>query len=482
MPLPEIGQTISEQEFNIFPTVGETITEEQFNALPDSVSQQPKGGFLQRLRLSFGGKKAQEERATIEQAQGVAGRFDVGDIADVAGKALPFTGSVIGGVLGTGAGGVGAVPGAALGASGGEAIRRFTGKLIGAPSDTAGEDIKEIAKEGAYTYAGGKVLQGAGRLAAKTGVFNKLPERIYSTFFKTTSDDLANLAKTGAIQNLQQTNPDLFQQLVKEGIVKTGKTGAVEINPTLAQEALARGFGGKGTGRSLENMARYSVEKQLELELQARHLARSINTPTKLENAKGYLNMLRDVSDAFKREGYGFLSKTAKEADDLAKIIQKGNNKISVEDKLKLRRLIDSMRNTSSFKDSPTLSQKQAVFKVGADKLRKELAEVPGMKDIMNEYRFNIEAADSLVREAARRGNNRIFGLFDAVVGGTSIGAFGVPGVGLLATARTIQTPAVLTAIARGLKGVPQLTKKALPYLAEPTGQGIKRLFRTTSP
>ena len=229
-------------------------------------------------------------------------------------------------------------------------------------------------------------------------------------------------------------------------------------------------------------MAQYSIQKQFELESQARQLARSIKTPTKLDNAKGYLNMLRDVSNSFKKEGYGFLSRTAKEADDLAKIIQKGNGKISVENKLKLRRLIDSMRNTSSFKESPTLSQKQAVFKVGADKLRRELAEVPGMKDIMNEYRFNIEAADSLVKEAARRGNNRIFGLFDAVVGGTSIGAFGVPGVGLLATARTIQTPAVLTAIARGLKGIPRFARKSLPYLAEPAGQGIKRLFRTTSP
>ena len=475
MVLPQVGQTISADEFNKLPAVGETISADQFNAL--GAQEQPqKTGFLQRLKLSFGGKKAEEQIKTIEEQQGTAGRFDIGDIADIAGKALPAAGAVLGGVAGAGAVGVGAIPGSALGAAGGEAVRRLFGRAISAPTDTAGQDIKEIAKEGAYTYAGGKALTLAAKVPgvkqAISYATTKLPERLYSTFFKTTADDLSNLARTGVIKNLQNTNPELYGKLVSEGIVRVGKTGAVEINPTLAQEALERGMGG-----SLEKMAGYSIQKQMELELAARQVAKNVAKPIKLENAKGFLGMLGDVSKAFKKEGYGFLSKSAQEADTLANVIKKGNGNVTAENMLKLRRLLDSLRNTSSFRGSPTMSPKQAIFKEGADMLRKRLAEIPGMKGVMNEYRFNIEAADSLITEAARRGNNKIFGLFDAVVGGSSIGALGVPGIGVYATVRTVQTPTVLTAIARGLAGVPGIAKKTLPFITRPAGQAVRKLF-----
>lgn len=424
--------------------------------------------FMRRLALSFGGKEANEERQRIETSKGVAGKFDIGDIADIAGGAIPLAASIAGGIFGN-------VGGAALGAAGGEAARRGIGKALGVNKESLSKNIEAVAKEGAYTYVGGKILSGAGKLIAKTGAFKALPERLYSTFFKTTADDLSNLARTGAIQNLQSTDPELFGKLVKEGIVRTGKAGTVEINPTLAQEALVRGLGSKGG--SLEKMAEYSIQKQMELELAARAAARNAPKLVTLENAKGYVNMLKDVSGAFKKEGYGFLSNSAKEADSLAKVITKSNGKVPAETALKLRRLIDGLRNTSSFRSSPILSPKQAIFKEGADSLRRKIAEVPGMKEIMNEYRFNIEAADTLVSEAAKRGNTRILSLFDAVVGGSSIGAVGPAGLGIWAGLRTIQTPAILTAIARGLYKLPELGAKTLPYITEPTGKVIRKII-----
>lgn len=435
-------------------------------------------GFMHRLALSFGGKAADEERARIEQQTGTAGKFDVGDIADVAGHAIPLAASIAGGIFGN-------VGGAALGAAGGEAARRGIGKLIGTNEDTFGENAADVLKEGAYTYAGGKVLSGAGKLIAKSGITKALPERLYSTFFKTTSDDLTKLAKTSAISDLQTQNPEMFENLVKEGLVRVGKSGTVELNPTLAQEALERGLGrstqivgGKviKTGGSLEKMADYTLKKQLELELAARTTARTAKDLVPISNTKGYIGMLKDLSSTYKTEGYGFLKEASKEANDFVKILTKSKGKLKAETALDLRRLLDGFRNSSSFRMSPTLGTKQAVFKEGANSLRRKIAEVPGMRDIMNEYRFNIEAAENLLTEAARRGNTKIFGLFDAFVGGSSIGAMGPAGLSVWAGLRTIQTPAVLTAIARSLYKLPELGAKALPYIAKPAGDVIKNI------
>lgn len=206
MALPKVGETISEQEFNALPAVGETISESQFNALPDFSapeipSKESTAGFGRRLKLSFGGKEAQEERKRIEEAQGVAGKFDVGDIADVAGKTLPFITSTIGGILGAGAGGVGAVPGAAIGASAGEAVRRGVGRAIGAPTDTIGKDVAEVAKEGIYTYAGGKILSKVGSYIA-----SRLPK-----FLGLATGENPNLIKVAL------ENPKVADLGIKEG-------------------------------------------------------------------------------------------------------------------------------------------------------------------------------------------------------------------------------------------------------------------------
>ena len=93
------------------------------------------------------------------------------------------------------------------------------------------------------------------------------------------------------------------------------------------------------------------------------------------------------------------------------------------------------------FRSNPTLSTRQEVFKKGADALRKQLAGIPAFKNIMNEYRFNIEAAESLLEAARKAGNQRIFTLFDAVVGGTSI----LLGVGATATGVTAAIGALTT-------------------------------------
>lgn len=326
----------------------------------------------------------------------------------------------------------------------------------------------------------------------------KIPERFFSTFFKTSADDLTQKLRTTSLQKIQQENPQLLNALKKRGIVKIAN-GKIEVNPTLAHEALAHGFGTKKTGYSLEKMAEYSLAKQYELENAARTLVGetskigktgTVNTTSKLTPDKfwinlgnkkdAYINLLKDINAEFSKQGYGgkgFLQGETQSVGRLLNVLKKTKgNKIPPDTALELRRLIDNLRNTSSFRLNTNLTSKQQSFKEAANYLRGKLAEIPELKNIMNEYRFYINAVDDLIAEAARRGNTRIISLFDAVVGGSSIGA-GLPGagLGLLAAARTIQTPAVLTFLGQQLSKLPRF----LPAAQRSAGPIISDITRS---
>ena len=465
---------------------GEILDQAQFDALssggsPATVTPKATGSnFTQRLKLGFGGEKSRAEGRRIEEEAGLRGSFDVGDIADVAGASLPLIGGVLGGIgaspTALASGPVGPTAGAAIGTAAGESLRRGIGSALGVrDEETKGGEIggivKDVAKSGVYTYLAGKTLETIAKIPpvkkALEVVTQKIPERLYSTFFKTSSDDLSKQIRTGAMAKLQAENPELFANYVKQGIVRPGPSGVVEINPTLARQALDKAFGSGKTGRSLEKMAEYSYLKQFEMESAARNIVK--NTGAKVNiggDKKGYLKLLDDSLKTFKKEGYGFLSREAGEAKLLHKELSAvKSSKIPADLALRIRRTLDTFRSASSFRQSTTLGPKQAIFKTAADKLRGRLAnEVPGLKETMKEYKFYIDTADNLVAEAAKKGNTRIFSLFDAIVGGSSLSG-DVPGtgLGLLAGLRTIQTPAILTFIARTLNQAPEVVSKIAP-------------------
>lgn len=468
------------------------LTDEQFNAIPGETKvsvptitpkiEEGGGGFLERAKLSFGGEKSAERIKQIEEEQGTRGKFDIGDIADVLGDLIPIAAGVGGGFFG------GGLPGAVIGTTGGEAAKIAIGKALGVREEIPlGKEAVEVGKTAAYTYLGGKALPYVAKLPGVKQAINmmteKLPERLFSTFFKTTADDLEQQVRTGALKAMQKETPEVFDNMVKQGIIRIGKRG-IEINPTLARQALERDFGTGKTGRSLEKMAEHSFKKQFEMELKARQLVKGFTDKIDLGKYKvAAEKMINDTYNTFKKEGYGIVPDIANEAKTLSKELAKvKSNKISAELALRTRRMIDSLRNLSSFRTDPKLTSKQAFFKDTADKVRGMLADnVPALRETMKEYKFYIDAADDLIGEAARRGNQRIFNLFDAFVGGSSIGA-GVPftGIGLLAALRTIQTPAVMSAIARGLYKSPELASKYLiPLLA--TYFGVNKPFEQTN-
>lgn len=170
--------------------------------------------FTQRLKLSFGDEKGKEDYLkklgytvsksskgeTLISKEGKTYRvdekgFSVSDIADVAGGALPFLGSIIG----TGAGvvgglGVGSIPGAiaggGVGAGVGETLKESIGKALGTREKVS---PISIAKETAAGAAGALLAGQGGRVL--TATVPKLAERLgIQTIVRTGEGKLAQVA------------------------------------------------------------------------------------------------------------------------------------------------------------------------------------------------------------------------------------------------------------------------------------------------
>ena len=178
------------------------------------------------------------------------------------------------------------------------------------------------------------------------------------------------------------------------------------------------------------------------------------------------MNLLDDVADTYKR---GFYSGRAKQAITLKNSLQEGDT--SIETILKLRRFLDKMRNTSSFRTlgSP-LAPRQAEFRDAADLLREKLAKT-GLGKLMNEERIYIKALDAIISDAAKRQNKNVLGLFDLMAGGGGIAA-GAPLAGFSAAlaVRGFQQPFTLTNLAQALfklKSIPsgEALFRAIPPL-----------------
>ena len=331
---------------------------------------------------------------------------------------------------------------------GGKVLKGVTQAVIGAgefggkSAIQTGGDKKSVISS-SLLGATAPVVAGVGKALTQ-----KLPEKLYAQIFKYSADDLA--AK--------------YRSIAK----------GEELNPTLAKEALERGLKG-----SSENMAVYSVQKLNELEKSVQDFVTTSGLSGKklvVENLGGYKNILQTIKSQFKA---GFLSKRAEEADVLLKELAENTSGLTIDITLRLRRFIDKMRNTSSFKLDPKLTPRQEEFKVATDTLRKKLADA-GLKDLMNEERIFIEAIDSIVSDAVRRQNKALLGLTDVLLGGGGLaaGATGA-GVGIAAGVRAFQQPVSLTGLGQGLYRAGKLGEKLkIPQLLKGVPKVIPPLSR----
>lgn len=295
-------------------------------------------------------------------------------------------------------------------------------------------DYKEAAKVG----AGAGIITGVASGAGQALRAARIPEWFYSKVFHNTTDDVLQELKTVGTAAMQKSNPELYKKLVSDGVIRT-QQGKVILNETLAKEALDRGLKG-----SIKNMANQVVKNTYELEATAQAIVKSYPTPIKIEPQ--YTRLLQRVSAEYRDVGFGEIKK---ETDDLLRVIQSGSTDAG--NALKLRRFLDGMR--LRFNPNAKLSTSQQNFKVLADNLRTRLGkEVPGLKSIMNEYRFSIDALEALAKEAKRRGNREAISFLDTVLFGSGIAAGNpVVGAGLGVTRRLVSSPRGTTAIGQGI-------------------------------
>jgi len=310
--------------------------------------------------------------------------------------------------------------------------------------------VKDVLLNTVVGGATGAAIPLAGKILSK-GVegIKSLPERMYNTIYKDAKTDWQAFVKSGAIVDLQKNNPAQFKELVDKGIIKLGAAGEVKVNPTLASEALERGMKG-----SAETQAKYAITKQFELENEVRKIATDKKLVS-LPNKNGYVKLLNNLTKDFKTYDYGFQPERMSTAKRLAsEIVSSPTGKVTAETALETRRFLDGLRIQKSFSTpGAPMAVKQEVLKDAANSIRTELYKTPGLKKLMNEYRFFIEAFDSIADTGIRRQNAKVVNLADLLIGGGGMMAGGGPigSIGAVGGMRAVQSPSFMTGAAQVL-------------------------------
>ena len=304
-------------------------------------------------------------------------------------------------------------------------------------------DLKESGKSALLFGATRGVTGTIGEIARGFGI----PEKLYSRIFKTNYKDMLSELKAKGIETFAKTHPEQYIEFVKSGVIKTALGGKKVISESLAQEALDRGLKG-----SLRNMADTVVEDTIKLEDAARSAVKASRVVVELPNQGKLADILKETGLRYANVGDG---RIAKMAEDFSNKLMAG--KLNAREMLKLRRFLDGMRTRASFDPQAPLSLTQENFKFWANTVRGKLSKVKGLEEIMKDYGFNIEALESLAREASRRGNAQIIGLIDSLFLGGGI-ATGEPltGVAMNIGRRMLNSP-------RGLTGIGQAIQKSGP-------------------
>ena len=296
-----------------------------------------------------------------------------------------------------------------------------------------------------------------GAVAGKVKKFvtQVMPQRIYSIIFKTAESDLRAAYKT----------------------ISKGE----QLNPTLAKEVLEKGIKG-----SSENMAVMSFQKVAQIEKNMLNAIKAKSTtfiPLSQATKKELTNFLTITNKSYKdianvqkeltKMGYKYEPISSQAQSLLRELQSSPKNKLGLSLTLRLKRFLDGVRSTSSFRADKILSEKQEKFKLAADLLRIKFKNVsPEFAKAMSEERIYIQALDSIIKDAAKRANRNILGLFDLIAGGGGMASGNIMGGVTVALAvRGFQQPLTLTNLAQALyklrqtPGLESLIKAVPPLL-----------------
>ena len=281
----------------------------------------------------------------------------------------------------------------------------------------SGGDIKKTLE----TAATAGVIRGGFATIGEGARAIRLPEKLYSTIFKTTASDMMDELRTESLINIQKTNPARYADLIKRGIV-SDSGGTPILNETVAKQALDKGLKG-----SIRDMARTVVDGTLDSEAKVQDALAGYKGTVDMSE-KQFFNVLKGIAKRYQDVGFNEISN---EADRLSAVIKATNGKVDGNTALAIRRLLDRARIASSF-DVPSskLSLGQANLKTLADTARARVNAIPGIGEVMAKYSFYIEALDTLAKEAARRGNNQALSLIDSLFLSSAFGGGNmIPGV-----------------------------------------------------
>lgn len=280
--------------------------------------------FGQRLGKSFGTREDIEEIKRAEVLSGTRGRFEVGDIADVAGKALTFAGFAAGAPFGV----VGSAAGAALG----ETARQAIGRTIG---EREKFDIGEVAFEGITAGVAGGVA--------------KIGAPLLKSVFKGGKE----IAKGGAVKIAKPVSDFFFGHEGTTGIVSRFK------EPKLTEEfvkAARRQPGGKAT-EDIVTLLNKSIAKVANrargLFIQAE--GKIVDKPIAKESLKGIRQTIKTFVDE------SALDQNQLRIANRVVDVLKGVGKPSTKSVLKAKRLVRKLfRGSESFKQTDALVTKVA--------------------------------------------------------------------------------------------------------------------------
>lgn len=258
-----------------------------------------------------------------------------------------------------------------------------------------------------------------------------LPEKLYSQFFKTTTDEFAKGINSEAGKVLQKQDPELFKALVDRGVFKVGEDGSIAVNKSAAQKAIEAGLMG-----SPKAMGAQLVAQNLQLS-DAVDKAAAGAPPIKVNGqyAASLKQLLQTFYDRIDQAGGGIFANPLKEPlmEAIAKVDKAGQTgELATSDALQIRRMLDAMQKAKAYVSDANLSVSDSVLKNATNFLRRAVNAAPGMGDLMGKWSDNMAMLTDIQKRGAQLESAKTLNLFDlmAVTEGAQVFGEGANAVG----------------------------------------------------
>lgn len=215
-------------------------------------------------------------------------------------------------------------------------------------------------------------------------------------------------------------------------------------DPELAKQAKDRGLRGTLSGLTEDVQSKLP---ELENKVIAVAKASDVNVPINPKLSDVFLNMSKDLSRLADDE-------LAQKATLLAEKAKQGS--VDMETALQMRRFLDS---EITYTKSGLAPKGDRILKSFADELRKKINS-SDLGGVMKDYQFFLKTAEALRKDAVRRGNREVVGLFDTILFGAGLSA-GDPltGLAVSGTQKAVRSVAGRTYLAQLLEKLPETSK-----------------------